>query len=466
MGSETTRTERDSMGVMEVPSDAYYGASTQRAVMNFPISDLRLTRRMIRALGLIKWAAATVNITHGKISPEQAEAIQTAALEVADGKLDDAFVVDIYQTGSGTSSNMNANEVIANRAAELLGAERGARDVVHPNDHVNWGQSSNDVIPTMVHLSALIAIDDLLRPGLETLHSALQAKSKEFWDVIKTGRTHLQDATPIRLGQVFHGYAGQIERGLRRLSQAQEELTEVALGGTAVGTGMNSHPEFATTVCARISERAGVTIRESENHFQAQATLDAVVAASGALRTIAVSLLKIANDIRLLASGPRTGLGELSLPEVQPGSSIMPGKVNPTQCEAITMVCAQVIGNDAAVTVGGLSGNFELNVFKPLIIHNVLRSSRLLADSCRSFHDNCVAGIEPNEERIDEHLNRSLMLVTALNPHIGYDNAAKIAKKAHKEGKTLREAATELDLLTDAQFDEFVRPEEMTGPRS
>ncbi|HXV77740.1 MAG TPA: class II fumarate hydratase, partial [Candidatus Polarisedimenticolaceae bacterium] len=366
MSADETRIERDSMGEMEVPRDAYYGASTQRAVLNFPISGLRIPSPMIRALGLLKWAAARVNAELGRLDPRLAEAIARAAREVADGKLDDAFVVDLFQTGSGTSSNMNANEVIANRAAELLGAGRGARAVLHPNDHVNLGQSSNDIIPTAVHLGALLAINESLDPGLALLRGALERKSEELWSTIKTGRTHLQDATPIRMGQVFRGYAGQLERAERRVEWAKQQLGEVALGGTAVGTGINTHPEFAARVCAIVSADCAVSIHETDNHFQAQATLDSVVAASGALRTVAISLLKIANDVRLLASGPRTGLRELTIPEVQPGSSIMPGKVNPVIAESLIQASAQALANDQAIVQAGEWSFFELNTMLPL----------------------------------------------------------------------------------------------------
>ncbi len=463
MGSRKTRTERDSMGEIEVPVEAYYGASTQRASVNFPISDLRLTRRMIRALGLIKWAAAKINTDLGRLEEKQAEAIQQAALEVADGKLDDEFIVDIFQTGSGTSSNMNANEVIANRAAEILGAARGARDVVHPNDHVNRGQSSNDVIPTTVHLSALIAIAEVLEPGLERLEQALSDKSKAFWDVIKTGRTHLQDATPIRLGQVFAGYAGQIERGRRRVQQAKQELAEVALGGTAVGTGLNTHPEFASRVCSAISTRAGVTIRESENHFQAQATLDGAVAASGALRTVAVSLIKIANDIRLLASGPRTGLGELVLPEVQPGSSIMPGKVNPVIAESLIMVAAQTLSNDQALVQAGEWSFFELNTMLPMAGYNLIQSIETLGNATKNFADQCIEGLEATD-RGPDMVERSLAIVTGLVPLIGYDLSAAIAHEAAASGRTVREVAREKTDLTEEQLKAGLDPFKMTSP--
>ena len=463
MGSRETRTELDSMGEMEVPVDAYYGASTQRALLNFPISELRLTRRMIRALGLIKWAAAKTNTDLGRLEAKQAEAIQQAALEVAGGKFDDQFVVDIFQTGSGTSSNMNANEVIANRAAEILGAARGARDIVHPNDHVNRGQSSNDVIPTTVHLSALMSISEILEPALERLEQALRDKSKAFWDVIKTGRTHLQDATPIRMGQVFAGYAGQIERGRRRIEQAKQELAEVALGGTAVGTGLNTHPEFAARVCSAISERAGVTIRESENHFQAQATLDNVVAASGALRTVAVSLIKIANDIRLLASGPRTGLGELVLPEVQPGSSIMPGKVNPVIAESLIMVAAQTLSNDQALVQAGEWSFFELNTMLPMAGYNLIQSIETLGNAAKNFADHCIEGMQATG-RGPEMVEQGLAIVTGLVPLIGYDLSAAIAHEAGASGRTVREVAREKTDLTEEQLDAGLDPFKMTAP--
>jgi len=463
MGRPETRTECDSMGEMEVPADVYYGASTQRAVLNFPISDLRFTRRMIRALGLIKWAAAKTNAGLERLDAKRAKAIQQAALEVADGKLDDQFVVDIYQTGSGTSSNMNANEVIANRAAEILGAARGARDVVHPNDHVNWGQSSNDVIPTTIHLSALMAIAEVLEPGLERLEKALGKQSKALRDVIKTGRTHLQDATPIRMGQVFAGYAGQIERGRRRVEQARQELVEVALGGTAVGTGLNTHPDFAARVCAAVSERAGVTIRESENHFQAQATLDAAVAASGALRTLAVSLIKIANDIRLLASGPRTGLGELTLPEVQPGSSIMPGKVNPVIAESLIMASAQTLAHDQALVQAGEWGFFELNTMLPMAGYNLIQSIETMGNAASNFAERCIDGLQATD-RGAQMVERGLAIVTGLVPLVGYDLSAEIAHEAAASDRTVREVAREKTDLSEAQLDAGLDPFKMTAP--
>ena len=467
MSNDDTRTERDSMGEMKVPVQAYYGASTQRAALNFPISDLRIPGRMIRALGLIKWAAAQTNAELGLVDAKLAGAIAEAADEVADGKHDDQFVVDVFQTGSGTSSNMNANEVIANRAAEILGAERGRRDVVHPNDHVNHGQSSNDVIPTAVHIAGLLAIEEDLKPGIEALHDALARKADEFWEVIKTGRTHLQDATPIRLGQVFHGYAGQLEHSRARVERAEEELKELALGGTAVGTGINTHPEFASRVCTKISERlklGNVWLRESENHFQAQATLDGVVAASGQLRTLAISLQKIANDIRLLASGPRTGLGELTIPEVQPGSSIMPGKVNPVIAESAIMVAAQVIGNDQTIVQAGQWGYFELNTMLPIAGHNLVQSAELLGAAMKNFAEKCVSEIKATSVG-PEMVARGLAIVTGLVPQIGYDKAAAIAHEAAKSGKSIREVAQEQTDLSSDQLDAALDPFKMTKPQ-
>jgi fumarate hydratase class II len=465
--SSATRIERDSMGELPVPAAAYYGASTQRAVRNFPISNLRFPRRFIRALGLIKRAAAETNrdlgLFEGVLPPEAIEAMIQAAQEVADGRFDADFVVDIFQTGSGTSTNMNANEVIANRANELLGQPRGTRKPVHPNDHVNLCQSSNDVIPTAIHVAALMAIKEDLVPALEVLHQALERKAQEFWPVIKTGRTHLMDATPIRLGQEFRGYAGQVERAVRRLGHAQQELAEVALGGTAVGTGINAHPEFARRACARIEELAGVTVRETENHFQAQSTMDAAVEASGVLNTIAVSLMKIANDVRWLGSGPRAGLFELQLPEVQPGSSIMPGKVNPVIAEALIQVCAQVMGNHVAVTLGGQWGFFELNTMMPLIAHNLLQSIDLLAAAARNFAVQCVEGLQATENG-PQSVERGLSICTALAPEIGYDAAAEIAKEAFKTGRTVREVARERTKLSDAELDRILNPEAMVQP--
>lgn len=457
------RIERDSMGEMEVPADAYYGASTQRAVLNFQISHLRLPRRFIRAMGLIKWASARVNQDLGLLDARTAEPIMKAALEVAEGRLDAEFVVDVFQTGSGTSTNMNANEVIANRAAEMLGAPRGSRETIHPNDHVNLGQSSNDVIPTALHLAALLALHEVLIPSVRILRQDLEAKAKEFWPVIKTGRTHLQDATPIRMGQEFHGYAGQMERAEARLAHAREELSWVALGGTAVGTGVNTHSEFAGRVCELVSSEAGVTIRETDNHFQAQATLDAAVEASGSVRTVAVSLLKIANDVRLLASGPRCGLGELAIPEVQPGSSIMPGKVNPVIAEALIQASAQAVASDLAVVQAGQWGFFELNTMMPLAAHNLVQAIEVLGAAARNFSEQCVRGARATS-RGPELVERGLSIVTGLGPILGYDKAAAIAKEASKAGKTIREIAEATTPLTKAQLDAALDPVKMTEP--
>src|SRR5437588_6649498 len=460
--TEETRSERDSMGEMQVPVDAYYGASTQRAVLNLPISDLRFPRQFIRALGQIKQAAAQVNKELGTIDPQIAEAIIQAAQEVIDGKLDNHFVLDIFQTGSGTSTNMNANEVIANRASELLGGSRGSRRV-HPNDHVNFGQSSNDVIPTVIHLAALVSIEYDLIPALQGLQSALEEKSEEFMPVIKTGCTHLQDATPIRLGQEFFGYAGQIERGIARVRHAQNELSEVALGGTAVGTGVNTHPEFAGRVCQRLSEMNGITVRETSNHFQAQSTLDNVVETSGSLNTLAVSLMKIANDIRWLGSGPRAGIGELDLPAVQPGSSIMPGKVNPVIAGSFSMVCAQVMGNHTTITIAGQSGNFEINVMMPVTAYNLLHSISLLAAATRNFTEQCVKGLQATT-RGPEMGERGLAICTALAPIIGYDAAADISKVAYKTGKTVRAVAGEQTRHSEQELAGLLDPASMTKP--
>ena len=455
-----TRTERDSMGTMEVPADALYGASTMRAVLNFPISDLRFSRSFIRALGLIKLAAARTNMELELLEPDVAQAIIQAAQEVADGGLDDHFVVDIFQTGSGTSTNTNANEVIGNRASQILD-QPGKR--VHPNDHVNMGQSSNDVIPTCIHLSALMEIHDSLIPSLEGLRTALDRKADQFWPVIKTARTHLQDATPIRLGQVFRGYEGQVERSLRRLEFAQQELGEVALGGTAVGTGINAHPEFSSRVCAHLSEMTGVKVWESGNHFQAQSSLDGVISASGTLRSVAISLHKIANDIRFLGSGPRAGLGELTLPEVQPGSSIMPGKVNPVIAESLVQVSAQVLGNDLSVAMAANGGYFELNTMMPVAGYNLLQSIALLATTAQNFADQCVAGLEATDVG-PGMVERGLMLGTALSPAIGYDRAAQIAKEAASSGLTIREVARRETDLSEEELEELMRPDKMTEP--
>jgi fumarate hydratase, class II len=462
--SERTRVERDSMGSMEVPVDAYYGASTQRAVLNFPHSDLRLPRTFIRALALIKYAAAEVNGELGHVEPKIVDAIKKAAMEVADGKFDSQFPVDVFQTGSGTSTNMNANEVIANRAIEILGSKLGDRGLVHPNDHVNNGMSSNDAIPTAIHIAALIGMKTRLLPALQKLHAALEKKSKEFMPIIKTGRTHLQDATPVRLGQEFKGYAGQIERAIERIRYAEDRLAEVALGGTAVGTGINTHPEFARRVLKIVSDHAGVKVKESTNHFQAQSTIDEVVDASGSLKTLAVSLMKIANDIRWLGSGPRAGIGEIQLPEIQPGSSIMPGKVNPVICEAVLQVGAQVIGNDATVCICGQWGNFELNVMMPVAAYNLLQSIDLLSSVSSSFVDNCIDGIKATEKG-PEMLEKGLMLCTALVPEVGYDTAAAIAKEASKTGATIREVARQKTDLSEKDLDRILDPSKMTEPQ-
>ena len=457
------RTERDSMGEFTVPADAYYGANTMRAVVNFPISGLRFPRSFISALGQIKLASAEVNLELGLLDSKLSDAIVQAAQEVIAGRFDDQFVVDIFQTGSGTSTNMNVNEVLSNRAIEVLGGELGSRTPVHPNDHVNLGQSSNDVIPTVIHISALKSIRDQLIPALSRLQGDLERKAEEFMPVVKTGRTHLQDATPIRLGQEFQGYAGQIERGIKRLRHAEEELCELALGGTAVGTGINMHPEFAAKVCARLSEMLGLTVRETENHFQAQNSLDAVVEVSGALKTVAVSLMKIANDIRWLGSGPRAGLGEIQLPEVQPGSSIMPGKVNPVIAESVCQVAAQVIGNDASITIAGQSGNFEINVMMPVAAYNLLQSIELLAASSRNFSDQCVSGLTATEKG-PEMVEKGLAIVTALVPQIGYDAAAAISKEAQATGRTIREVALQRTDLSAEGLDKILDPSSMTAP--
>ena len=463
--SAETRTERDSMGTFEVPADAYYGANTMRAVVNFPISDLRFPRSFIRGIGEIKKAAAQVNSELGLLDPTLAEAIISAADVVISGDLDDQFVVDIFQTGSGTSTNMNANEVISNRAIERLGGALGSRDPVHPNDHVNLGQSSNDVVPTAIHVAALKAVVDDLVPALEQLQAALHGKSLQFMDVVKTGRTHLQDATPVRLGQEFLGHAGMVERGVRRVRAATVGLSEVALGGTAVGTGVNTHPEFARRVCARLSQSMGIEVVESDNHFQAQSTLDGVVEMSGALRSVAVSLTKIANDVRWLGSGPRAGIGEIELPEVQPGSSIMPGKVNPVIAESVCMAAAQVMGNDATVMIAGQSGNFQLNVMMPVAAHNLLQSIELLAASARNFSIQCVEGLSATRKGPDM-VERGLAIVTTMVPVIGYDAAAAIAKEAQRTGRTVREVAREQTELAEADLDRILDPSRMTEPTS
>jgi len=460
------RIETDSMGEIKVPVDKYYGAQTARSLMNFKIGGERFPREIIRALGVLKKAAALTNKELGNLSADKADLIIKAADEVIEGSLDEHFPLVVWQTGSGTQTNMNSNEVIANRAIEIAGGEPGSKKPIHPNDDVNKAQSSNDTFPTAMHIAAVEEIHRRLIPMVTKLRDALQKKSEEFKDYIKIGRTHLMDATPLTLGQEFSAYVQQLTNGLERIDASLPRLFELALGGTAVGTGLNTHPEFAVKAAKNISEISGLPFITGRNKFEGLAAHDALVEFSGVLKTLAVSLMKIANDIRLLGSGPRCGIGELNLPANEPGSSIMPGKVNPTQSEAMTMVCAQVMGNDVAVNIGGATGHFELNVFKPVIIYNVLQSIRLISDASESFTDNCVVGIEANEKNINKHLTESLMLVTALNPHIGYDNAAKIAKKAHAEGKTLKEVAVELGLLTEEKFDEVVRPEQMIGPKA
>lgn len=459
------RIETDTMGEVKVPSTMYYGAQTARSLMNFKIGGERMPRELIRALGILKKAAALTNAELGMLPQDKADLISKAADEVIEGKLDDHFPLVVWQTGSGTQTNMNSNEVIANRAIELAGGELGSKNPIHPNDDVNKAQSSNDTFPTGMHIAAVEEIFRRLIPMVTKLRDALASKSEEFKDVIKIGRTHLMDAVPLTLGQEFGGYVQQLTYGLERINGCLPRLSELALGGTAVGTGLNTHKDFAVKVAEKISEISGCNFTSAVNKFESLAAHDAIVEASGVMKTLACSLMKIANDIRLLGSGPRCGIGEINLPANEPGSSIMPGKVNPTQSEAMTMVCAQVIGNDTTINVGGATGHFELNVFKPVMIYNLLQSVRLLADSCESFTDNCVVGIEANETNIKNHLTNSLMLVTALNPHVGYDNAAKIAKKAHAENTTLEEAAVALDLLTPEQFKEFVRPENMVSPK-
>ena len=459
------RIERDTMGEVKVPADKYYGAQTVRSLMNFKIGSEKFPREIIRAFGILKKAAALTNKELGNLSAANTDLIVKAADEVIEGKLDDHFPLVVWQTGSGTQTNMNANEVISNRAIELAGGELGSKKPIHPNDDVNKSQSSNDTFPTAMHIATVEEIYRRLIPQITKLRDALQKRSEVFKDIIKIGRTHLMDATPLTLGQEFSGYVQQLTNALERIETSLPRLYELALGGTAVGTGLNTHPEFAEKAAKHIADLTGKHFITGRNKFEGLAAHDALVEFSGVLKTIAVSLMKIANDIRLLGSGPRSGIGELNLPANEPGSSIMPGKVNPTQSEAMTMVCAQVIGNDVTISIGGATGHFELNVFKPVIIFNVLQSIRLISDACESFTNNCINGLEANQKNINEHLNNSLMLVTALNNHIGYDNAAKIAKKAHAENKTLKESAVELGLLTEEQFDEFVRPEDMIGPK-
>jgi fumarate hydratase class II len=460
-----TRTETDSFGPLEVPTDRYYGAQSARSLINFAIGTETMPAPMIRALGVVKRSAARANMKLGNLEEKIGDAIVDAASEVAEGKLDGHFPLSVWQTGSGTQSNMNSNEVIANRAIEILGGEIGSKDPVHPNDHVNRSQSSNDTFPTAMHIASAEEITHRLIPALTTLRNALNDKAEAFRDIIKIGRTHLQDATPLTLGQEFSGYVAMMDNALRRVQSTLPPLYELAQGGTAVGTGLNAKPGFAEAFAEEVASYTKLPFVTAPNKFEALATHDAMVEAHGRLNEVAVSLFKIANDLRLLGSGPRSGLAELRLPENEPGSSIMPGKVNPTQCEAMTMVCAQVMGNNAAVSFAGSQGHFELNVFKPVIVFNVLQSARLLADASVSFTDKCVTGIEANEERIRELMERSLMLVTALAPTIGYDNATTIAKTAHKNGTTLREEAVGLGFVSEEDYDEIVRPEKMIGPR-
>jgi fumarate hydratase class II len=462
------RSEKDSMGEMRVPADAYYGAQTARAVENFPISDLRFPRRFIAAIGLIKWAAAEVNHKLGVLDDLRRDPLQQAAAEVIDGKLDDQFVVDIFQTGSGTSTNMNTNEVIASRANELATGRRGGKDPIHPNDHVNQQQSSNDVIPTAIHVSAAVAIRESLVPALETLWQTLQMKAKVFDDVIKIGRTHLQDATPIRLGQELSGYARQAQLGIERARRAIEALHELPLGGTAVGTGINSHPDFAAQVVEILCHKTGIGFSEARNHFEAQAAKDGVVEASGELKTIAISFTKIANDIRWLASGPRCGIGEISIPSTQPGSSIMPGKVNPVMSEMMLQVAAQVIGNDATIAfaASGLGSSFELNVMMPIMAYNLLQSIELLSRAATVFAERCAAGLEANRQRCESLVEQSLAMCTSLAPRIGYDQAAQIAKESMKTGKTVRQVAAEKKVLSEEDLNKVLDPRRMTQPQA
>lgn len=459
-----TRIETDSMGEIAVDDSKYWGAQTERSLHHFHIGNDRFPREMIRALGILKKSAAIVNAELGLLTEDKKKLIVQAAEEVISGKLDEHFPLSVWQTGSGTQTNMNSNEVISNRAIEIAGGVMGSKKPIHPNDDVNKAQSSNDTFPTAMHIAAAEQLNQKLIPALTQLRDTLKKKTDEFQNIIKIGRTHLQDATPLTLGQEFSGYVQQLDYNIARVKAVLPAVYRLALGGTAVGTGLNTHPQFAVKAAAQISKETGLPFVSAENKFEALAAHDSLVEASGVLKTIAASLMKIANDVRWLSSGPRCGIGEISIPENEPGSSIMPGKVNPTQSEQMTMVAAQVIANDVAVNIGGASGNFELNVFKPLIIHNVLNSIRLLSDSCVSFEEHCARGITPNKEKLNEHLNNSLMLVTALNPHIGYDNAAKIAKNAHKKGTTLKESGIELGLLTSEQFDQWVLPEKMIHP--
>ena len=458
------RIERDTMGEVEVPIEKYWGAQTQRSIENFPIGNDVMPIQMVRALGIQKKSAALANVSLGKLDESVGQAIAEAAQEIVDGKFDDNFPLVVWQTGSGTQSNMNANEVIANRANELLGGKLGEESRVHPNDHVNRSQSSNDTFPAAMHISAVMETEDKLLPALLHFKEALEKKAETFSKIIKIGRTHTQDATPLTLGQEFSGYAAQIDASISGIKNTLPNLFQLAQGGTAVGTGLNAPIGFAEKFAEEVSNLTDKPFTTMSNKFAGLAAHDALVALSGSLNVVAVAVMKIANDIRFLGSGPRSGIGELSLPANEPGSSIMPGKINPTQCEALTMVAAEVMGNHVAVSIGGSNGHFELNVFKPMIVFNVLRSAQLLADACRSFTDRCISGIEPNLERIEELMESSLMLVTALNPHIGYDNAAKVAKKAYAEGTTLKEAAINLELLTAEEYDKWVQPENMISP--
>lgn len=465
--SGRTRTERDSMGEIEVAADRYWGAQTERSRNNFPIGveRFRFTRAIIRALGVLKKGAAQANGELGQLLPEKVDLIVRAADEVIAGTLDDHFPLVVFQTGSGTQTNMNANEVISNRAIECAGGEMGSKTPIHPNDDVNRGQSSNDTFPTAMHIAAVEQLEDVLLPAVGRLRETLHAKAVQFSDVVKVGRTHLQDATPITLGQEIGGWVAQLDGALAGVRRAIPELCELAIGGTAVGTGLNAHPRFGDVAAEKMAQETGRPFISAANKFAALSAHDAMVSASASLRTLAGALMKIANDVRWLASGPRAGIGEILIPENEPGSSIMPGKVNPTQSEAMTMVAVQVFGNDAAVAFGGSQGNFQLNVYKPVMVHNLLESVQLIADACGAFTDHCAAGIQPNTPRIDAHLNESLMTVTALNPHIGYEKAAEIAKKAHKDGTGLREAALSLGHLSAEEFDAWVRPEDMVGPK-
>ncbi len=460
----STRTEKDSMGTMEVPADALYGASTQRAVLNFPVSGYTFGREFIRALGLIKWAAAEANLELGKLDEELVTLIAQAAQEVIEGKLDAHFPIDIFQTGSGTSTNMNINEVLANRCSQLAGKPVGSKTPVHPNDHVNMGQSSNDVIPTAIHVAVGERLRKYVLPALEKLHGSFERKTVEFWDVIKIGRTHLMDATPVRLGQEFSGYARQMELACRRAENAIAALEELPIGGTAVGTGLNAHPDFAGHIVRHLENQTGIAWREAHNHFEAQSAKDGLVQASGQLKTIAVSLFKIANDLRWLGSGPRCGIGEILLPETQPGSSIMPGKVNPVMCESVMQVCTRVFGNDATVTWAAANGNFELNVMMPVLAHAMLESCRLLANVVDVFREKCVEGIKPNVARCGELVEYSMAMVTSLAPIIGYDRAAEIAKESAKTGKTVREICREMKVLPEAELEKALDPVAMTKP--